>query len=185
MLFRSDFLRTKEFNKRFNYKTRSVLCVPLVHPINNECLGVVKLINKNIDGEILSFDLKDKQIASMLSSFMALSISKAQEDVEKLKEANAKLIKVNESLEKRIEDEVHSNQQKSAVIFHQSKMASMGEMLSNIAHQWRQPLSTISTLASGLSLELQLDKISKDDAMGQLRKIVVTDRKSTRLNSSH
>lgn len=175
-----DFIEIKEFDKKFDYETKSILCVPLVHPINSECLGVIQLTNKIIDNEILSFDLKDKEIISMLSSFMALSISKAQEDVEKLKEANTKLIKVNESLEKKIEDEIHSNQQKSAVIFHQSKMASMGEMLSNLAHQWRQPLSTISTLASGLSLELQLDKISKDDAMGQLRKIVVTTQNLSR-----
>lgn len=178
--FMYDFAEIKEFDKRFDYKTKSILCVPLVHPINSECLGVIQLTNKIVDNEILSFDLKDKEIISMLSSFMALSISKAQEDVEKLKEANVKLTKVNESLEKRIEDEVHLNQQKSAVIFHQSKIASMGEMLSNLAHQWRQPLSTISTLASGLSLELQLDKISKDDAMGQLRKIVVTTQNLSR-----
>jgi signal transduction histidine kinase len=169
-----DFVGTKEFDIRFDYKTISVLSVPLIHPINNECLGVIQLLNKIVDNKVLPFDLKDKEIISMLSSFMALSISKAQEDVVKLKEVNEKLIKANESLEKRVQEEVSLNQQKSAIIFHQSKMASMGEMLSNIAHQWRQPLSTISTLASGLSLELEYDKLSKKDAMGQLRKIVLT-----------
>lgn len=169
-----DFIGTKEFDKKFDYKTVSVLSVPLIHPMNNQCLGVIQLLNKIVDNIILPFDLKDKEIISMLSSFMALSISKAQEDVLKLKEANEKLVKVNENLEKKVQDEVSLNQQKSAVIFHQSKMASMGEMLSNLAHQWRQPLSTISTLASGLSLELQFDKVSKDKAVEQLRKIVLT-----------
>lgn len=169
-----DFVGTKDFDKRFDYKTVSVLSVPLIHPISNECLGVIQLLNKIVDNVILAFDLKDKEIISMLSSFMALSISKAQEDVIKLKVANEKLIKVNENLEKKVQAEISLNQQKSAVIFHQSKMASMGEMLSNLAHQWRQPLSTISTLASGLSLELQFDKVTKDKAMEQLRKIVLT-----------
>jgi signal transduction histidine kinase len=169
-----DFIGTKEFDKKFDYKTVSILSVPLIHPISNECLGVIQLLNKIVDNVILQFDLKDKEIISMLSSFMALSISKAQEDVLKLKDVNEKLIKVNENLEKKVQDEVSLNQQKSAIIFHQSKMASMGEMLSNLAHQWRQPLSTISTIASGLSLELEFEKLTKDKAMEQLRKIVLT-----------
>ena len=41
-------------------------------------------------------------------------------------------------------------------IFHQSKMAALGEMLENIAHQWRQPLSVISTAATGGLLERKL-----------------------------
>ena len=76
---------------------------PLIHPISNECLGVIQLLNKIVDNVILQFDLKDKEIISMLSSFMALSISKAQEDVLKLKDVNEKLIKVNEKYQMWIE----------------------------------------------------------------------------------
>jgi PAS domain S-box-containing protein len=38
----------------------------------------------------------------------------------------------------------------------QSKLAAMGEMLGNIAHQWRQPLSIITTSATGLSLKADM-----------------------------
>ncbi|MDX9744629.1 MAG: PAS domain-containing protein, partial [Arcobacteraceae bacterium] len=41
---------------------------------------------------------------------------------------------------------------KDRLIFQQSKMATMGEMLENIAHQWRQPLSVITAIASGLDI---------------------------------
>lgn len=46
--------------------------------------------------------------------------------------------------------------EKEEIILQQSKIATMGEMLENIAHQWRQPLSIISTSASGLQLQTQM-----------------------------
>ncbi len=42
------------------------------------------------------------------------------------------------------------------MLFQQNKMAAMGEMLSNIAHQWRQPLSSISAAISSLKLQDEL-----------------------------
>ena len=47
-------------------------------------------------------------------------------------------------------------------IYEQSKMASLGEMLGNISHQWRQPLSTISTAASGLKIHKEMDLLTDD-----------------------
>ena len=45
----------------------------------------------------------------------------------------------------------------------QSKLASMGEMIGNIAHQWRQPLSVITTSISGLKLKSDFLDIDKND----------------------
>ena len=49
-----------------------------------------------------------------------------------------------------IENKLKKNE---IALFEQEKLASMGEMIGNIAHQWRQPLSIISTAASGLLLK--------------------------------
>jgi PAS domain S-box-containing protein len=51
---------------------------------------------------------------------------------------------------------------KELLLMHQSKMAAMGEMLENIAHQWKQPLSLISTISSGLKLKLELNDLSNE-----------------------
>ncbi len=62
-------------------------------------------------------------------------------------------IKIDITNEILIEKKLHENEK---LLMQQSKMAAMGEMLENIAHQWRQPLSTISTASSGLQLQKEL-----------------------------
>jgi signal transduction histidine kinase len=51
-------------------------------------------------------------------------------------------------------------------------MASMGEMIGNIAHQWRQPLSAISTSASSMIMQNDLDILQKDEINKQLELII-------------
>ena len=58
--------------------------------------------------------------------------------------------------------------EKEQLLYQQSKMASMGEMIGNIAHQWRQPLSIISTVATGIQLHLEFDNLDKKQAIKDL-----------------
>lgn len=63
----------------------------------------------------------------------------------------------------KIYKEIENNRKKDTLLAQQSKMAAMGEMIGNIAHQWRQPLSLISTSSSSLKLKQELNIITKDD----------------------
>ena len=60
------------------------------------------------------------------------------------------------TLEKKVKKEVETNIQQKLQLFESSRMASMGEMIGNIAHQWRQPLSAISMLLSSLKIEKEM-----------------------------
>ena len=59
---------------------------------------------------------------------------------------------VNRSLEQKIKEESLANEKLQKQLFKTEKLAAMGEMIGNIAHQWRQPLSVITTSASGIQV---------------------------------
>lgn len=57
------------------------------------------------------------------------------------------------------------------MMFHQSKIASLGEMLGNISHQWRQPLSVISTTATGAILKKELGFLDEEEFIDNMNSI--------------
>ena len=62
------------------------------------------------------------------------------------------------------------------VMLIQARHAAMGEMISMIAHQWRQPLSVISTIASGLRVKKDLGILDIDNDFSDLAEIVQTTK---------
>ena len=68
--------------------------------------------------------------------------------------------------------DISREKEQNNILVQQSKMASMGEMMENIAHQWRQPLSTISTAASGIQLEKECGILEDDTLDKRLQGIV-------------
>lgn len=63
------------------------------------------------------------------------------------------------------------NLRKDDMLLEQAKMAYLGEMIENIAHQWRQPLSAISSLTSGLRLAREYIKVEEKDIDKTLDKV--------------
>ena len=68
-------------------------------------------------------------------------------------------------------------QQKERLLLQQSRMAQMGEMLSMIAHQWRQPLGAISSAIFGIQTKLATGKYDNQDSNEELYKFLNTKHK--------
>ena len=61
-------------------------------------------------------------------------------------------------LEHEVEKQRQELKEKNAILFHQSRHAAMGEMISMIAHQWRQPLNTLALINQNLYFNYKLGK---------------------------
>jgi PAS domain S-box-containing protein len=80
-----------------------------------------------------------------------------------------------------LENELIRSKEKDKTLLHQSKLAQMGEMISMIAHQWRQPLTAISSTSSDLYMKIMLDNYTKEYFNTKLEKI---DELSQHLSST-
>lgn len=80
-----------------------------------------------------------------------------------LEELKDKLLELNSTLEQKIAEAVSDMQQKDTYLLHKSRLAQMGEMVSMIAHQWKQPLSAISTLHISMIMALELEEYNLCD----------------------
>jgi len=96
-------------------------------------------------------------------------------DLSELKEAQYALQALNENLEMQVKVQIEKNRQQEMMLFQQSRHAQMGEMISMIAHQWRQPLNVLSLLAQNIVFKYKLQKLDehimdefKEDSMRQI-----------------
>ncbi len=82
-------------------------------------------------------------------------------------ETHLKLKKLSENLQREVDDKIEKIRFKDQLLFQQAKMASMGEMIANIAHQWRQPLGSINSVLINIKAKMALEKFDLTSTNGQ------------------
>ncbi|MCF6172560.1 MAG: HAMP domain-containing histidine kinase [Campylobacteraceae bacterium] len=91
----------------------------------------------------------------IVNNFKELHYSLEQNVLKKTKE----LRMLNNSLEDRVKKEVEDSRKKDNIMFQQARLASMGEVLHNIAHQWRQPLGALMMIIQSFESKYSVGKL--------------------------
>ena len=81
---------------------------------------------------------------------------------ESISQKTKELRALNNSLETRIAKEVENSRRKDNIMFQQARLASLGEMLQNIAHQWRQPLGSLMMIIQSFESKFHAKKLDAD-----------------------
>jgi len=94
----------------------------------------------------------------------------------KAEQAEHQVALLNKSLEKKVKDQVEQIKEQEALIMSQQHLSQMGEMISMIAHQWRQPLSVIASVVSVINIENELADVTNKKLSERLTTVADTTR---------
>ena len=99
-------------------------------------------------------------VAALLATVILQNIRLLHGQLARMVDAKTKELQdLNSALEDKIAYEVEQSRQKDQIMFRQSRLAAMGEMVGNIAHQWRQPLNAVVLIIQSFQMKQMLGKL--------------------------
>ncbi len=149
----------------------------LVGEQQQHCAAQAETVNTNIQRTYeLTFVTKDNKELHTIVNATTINLSEYHvstfafiTDISEQKELEQSLLEQqqntnerNTDLTQRIEAEVQANRKKDHIMYQQARLASMGEMVANIAHQWRQPLNIIALIMQDFYISGQLGTLSSE-----------------------
>ena len=150
---------------------------PLLLEILNKAVNLVKDdTKKNIVNDWISvkFDRPDLQSSmqafwKIISPVLLLGIL--------LIISHYVLRQYNKRLKKQVHLNIEALREKDEMLLQKQRMAAMGEMLSLIAHQWRQPLGAINSAIMGINIKIESGKFDLNDPIERKKFLDYLQRK--------
>lgn len=109
---------------------------------------------------VMAFRNDAEEIVSLLGIASDITDRKLAENA--LVEKQLQLEEINMHLEQRVADAVSDLRKKDQMLIQQGRQAAMGEMIGNIAHQWRQPLNVVGLILQELLMDYDSDEFNKE-----------------------
>jgi len=138
-LVMQDVKSEKSFSNKFDtktgFETRSMLCVPLI--LRDKSIGAFQVLNKRSKEPFTDADL---ELLTTMSQQIAVALD------------NAKLYRRLEKKFKFTEQELKTTQEK---LIRSERLAAMGNLVKGVAHEIRNPITTIGGFSSRLKKELK------------------------------
>jgi len=127
------------------------------------------------DDNITPFEIANKNLYSIMHK-TANELNRLTENLEiRVEQRTKELKELNDDLQIRIDDAVREVKRQTAIMSQQARLASMGEILENIAHQWRQPLNSVSWILNDVKFKSELgrkDEIDIDDVASKINESI-------------
>jgi len=115
---------------------------------------------------VLEEEIAERQMAQETLQEQAAQleeeIAERQVAQEELADKQVQLEQLNQSLQERVDTAIAHLRQKDQMLIQQSRLAAMGEMISNIAHQWRQPLNNVGLIVQGLQMDFNAGMLTPE-----------------------
>ncbi len=102
---------------------------------------------------------EDEKFLKIYSRMVAAKLEEKVRDLELL----------HKNLESRVAELVADQRRKDQILIQQGRLAALGEMIGNIAHQWRNPLNNVALIIQNLQLEYDSGTLTPDDMHRETR----------------
>jgi len=132
----------------------------------------LKSFNEKLETEV---DLRTKELKAT-NDLLENEISERKKIEKLLIQQKEALENLNETLENRVAVETENRRKSEQVMHEQSKLAAMGQMMSAVSHQWRQPLNSLGMVVQDILDEFEETGVSKEyleEAVGKAVKLIL------------
>ncbi len=172
----------EDLNNIFGYMTSQEYFNLPNHPntCNNHSFVLVAIsessssfvkIKKANPNDLHPFEVSNKNLHSIMHK-TASELNHLTENLEgTVHQRTKELEALNLDLQHKIDQAVRKEKKQNAIMSQQARLASMGEILENIAHQWRQPLNTVSWVLNDAMIKVKLGRGDDIDILELTHKI--------------